>query len=1056
MATKMKSIEIKKVASANEAVDIISRLNYMNCEFEYDGYNYWSNDRNIKCRHFKTNEAFAIVEIVQNGKLAAVRFYNLYCDSVVELQFGDIVFGKEYYDNFENIIIVDEEILADALTADSDNKITIETKLNAAKEELKDITTELLKETNSDIRDARLRATRRELRDEIAALEAELVDTEADVEDYAVTTEAQDTAIEAEEILADVHTAESETANKIETKHNKNGAILYYVNGKLVSRAIALEAATEKREGNLFTVEIGSWNEETKTVDYKTFMKIAECPVKIQQQAFRHDIGFRVIVSNVEVKTFYAHKDDADRIKKARFEANVLANKIAMAFICGEYGIRLIGGCDIKILEKLVIEADVEDYAVTTEAQDVAVEAEEDFAYMNELRAKHKAYRAEQLAKGNYTLDINGERIIFKNHKAFEIRAWKLGFGYSAERSKTYKFFELTEGGSFYRPASPKRIIDAYAKQLKDEELKSFADKFFAGSNTDKFFLVGCNLKIGKNEYSYRRDFNFFNQAKNFVYNILNNFAGKAEMYIFIQANKKFGKRYFTIDREGYMEENLPLFYSDYAKMSAAELTAKLAELNADIKSQEEEVAYYCKHDFEADEEKQELRRLRLHRDEAEFALHADENRPCEQIVEDYNVTTDAEQAIEAEEDGSEDIAENEIEQVTKNSAAGLTVEQIQKLIDDIIVERTETIDALEEAEEDEEISQTHIDYLKGRIDELFNEYSDLCKQLDAAKAKASDEDTEGSKDDSNGEEFFNTEAEIELANANTADTVAAHEVKTHADNFAVEKARMQAVLEAAKTIFDMKQAIVESAKRDAQKACDAYEAAKKALAEFYEQEANKLNEQIQLPDLLLEVYNQNGEPKFVHVRLLYIAAEEKFDFDTNSTTHFFTIKHRFEHTIYGTYDTPEQAALAIKQLTASEPEPDTDSPEYMLGIINELDTLNANAPDGWQVDFNPVENNFSVAFNGASVADIDSLALAKILPPNKFFDRFKPIIDDDRQEFYREDLPRELDELQAMREQLGDDKERLKTLDELIEQTKREIAAEVLKIPRESPSAII
>lgn len=146
---------------------------------------------------------------------------------------------------------------------------------------------------------------------------------------------------------------------------------------------------------------------------------------------------------------------------------------------------------------------------------------------------------------------------------------------------------------------------------------------------------------------------------------------------------------------------------------------------------------------------------------------------------------------------------------------------------------------------------------------------------------------------------------------------------------------------------------------------------------------------------------------------------------------------------------TPVKVAEAdVEQVTESAiPSPEQDySPEYMLGIIDEVDALNENAPDGWQVEFNPVENNFSVAFNGASVADIDSLALAKILPPDKFFDRFKLIIDDAPQDLCREDLLRELDELQAMREQIGDDYERLKILDELIEQTKRELVSTEFK----------
>ena len=116
----MKNIEIKKVASANEAVAIINRLNYMDCTFEYRSSTF-SDDHATEYRHFNTDKSFAIVEIVQNGKLAAVRFYNLYRDITVELQLTE---ANINYDRFDNIINVDANVLK--LKAEKKNYKVIE------------------------------------------------------------------------------------------------------------------------------------------------------------------------------------------------------------------------------------------------------------------------------------------------------------------------------------------------------------------------------------------------------------------------------------------------------------------------------------------------------------------------------------------------------------------------------------------------------------------------------------------------------------------------------------------------------------------------------------------------------------------------------------------------------------------------------------------------------------------------------------------------------------------------------------------------------------------
>lgn len=64
-----------------------------------------------------------------------------------------------------------------------------------------------------------------------------------------------------------------------------------------------------------------------------------------------------------------------------------------------------------------------------------------------------------------------------------------------------------------------------------------------------------------------------------------------------------------------------------------------------------------------------------------------------------------------------------------------LTKAQIEKLMSAIVVEREEFYDALDAAQANEEISQSHIDYLKGEIERLGTEYYELWAQLDKLKA---------------------------------------------------------------------------------------------------------------------------------------------------------------------------------------------------------------------------------------------------------------------------------------------------------------------------------
>lgn len=119
-------IETKKVASANEAIEIINRLNYRHDTFCYTSSTF-SNKYTVEYRHFDAyrdngeKDSFAIIEIVVNGKLEIVRFFNLFRDITVDLKLGD--FNPDY-SRYDEVINVENET-----ATENDSKMTIETKI---------------------------------------------------------------------------------------------------------------------------------------------------------------------------------------------------------------------------------------------------------------------------------------------------------------------------------------------------------------------------------------------------------------------------------------------------------------------------------------------------------------------------------------------------------------------------------------------------------------------------------------------------------------------------------------------------------------------------------------------------------------------------------------------------------------------------------------------------------------------------------------------------------------------------------------------------------------
>lgn len=104
----------------DQAVNIISRLNYRNDTFQYR-FTTREDNADIKYRHFDAyrqngdKDAFAISEIVINGKLEIVRFFNLFRDIIVDLHIGNLNCKLGYKGAIEIVDEPEAEFLADKI-----------------------------------------------------------------------------------------------------------------------------------------------------------------------------------------------------------------------------------------------------------------------------------------------------------------------------------------------------------------------------------------------------------------------------------------------------------------------------------------------------------------------------------------------------------------------------------------------------------------------------------------------------------------------------------------------------------------------------------------------------------------------------------------------------------------------------------------------------------------------------------------------------------------------------------------------------------------------------
>lgn len=215
---------------------------------------------------------------------------------------------------------------------------------------------------------------------------------------------------------------------KVTTKLAKNGARLYYVDSKRVSRDKALEIAAQNRVGNPFVIEydteqnhylIQGGIEKHIYTDRRTFDKLN---IRIDNYH-----GFTVYCGTCQLRTFACN-----------FGAKNFAATIEDAFINGEHGIKITVDGKISILpaenvgnltdsalaasnsrlaafrtNDTATEIDASEYAISQAAFDIAVKAERDNAF--NAKPSLERYKSARCSI-NHTIDKRGRHMWFDSY----------------------------------------------------------------------------------------------------------------------------------------------------------------------------------------------------------------------------------------------------------------------------------------------------------------------------------------------------------------------------------------------------------------------------------------------------------------------------------------------------------------------------------------------------------------------------------------------------------------------------------------------------------------
>ena len=202
----------------------------------------------------------------------------------------------------------------------------------------------------------------------------------------------------------------------VEIKMAKNGAALYYVEGKRVSREVAHQTAAENHKDEDFTIEYIGYNSKLGRIAVNT-LTTKKMNLTVRQEAGRHDIKFYVVINGENVNAFCGRKACDWLVREAKKNANAFAEKIFEAYINGAAGVKLTNKDEVIPVAPAITEANPDDYAIAPEAMDVAINAEIELAN-SEVNAIEKYLEAREEVSFKY--NNAGARIWYRAHAIIE------------------------------------------------------------------------------------------------------------------------------------------------------------------------------------------------------------------------------------------------------------------------------------------------------------------------------------------------------------------------------------------------------------------------------------------------------------------------------------------------------------------------------------------------------------------------------------------------------------------------------------------------------------
>ena len=360
-----------------------------------------------------------------------------------------------------------------------------------------------------------------------------------------------------------------------------------------------------------------------------------------------------------------------------------------------------------------------------------------------EAIAAPKGFWANRI-NGTYTDTINGEYVEFENHSIAYIGAEKkLGFHYKKSDAGRKIFYRCN------RRFAASKIAEAYMNGEIAAEQNKAHHEFFNAHKTayNNFFQVLFRVTTADGRiHNFERTFETFDDAKALVDEFTATFDEPTD--IIIKQNKQNGEIYYTRTDGNPGNYTDAYFGNDGFDPEAFTLLPALDDLNdtddepttdftATKTDEPKEFTADCYYTYTKDGVKwsgSQSKNFATATEAANWIINLVRENGYT-LTEPTNIR-DWENhkryyANEADFNAVNGKGEDTTAHVEETAQAEpLTKEQIEKLMHAIAVERGEFYDALEEAEADEEISQSHIDYLKDEIDRLGEEYNELWAQL--------------------------------------------------------------------------------------------------------------------------------------------------------------------------------------------------------------------------------------------------------------------------------------------------------------------------------------